>query len=70
MRIIRHKSKNTFLFQGDEQIDSTHIVLNLLKQFGDEVPIKRIAQYAEDEYMIPYKEAVNIILDDADRDSE
>lgn len=43
-----------------EQIET---VIRLLEQFGDDVPIKIIAQYAEDEFMIPFETAVRIIYE-------
>lgn len=42
------------------------IIKNLLKQFGDDVQIKFIAGYAEAEFGIPYKEAVEMIYDATD----
>lgn len=39
------------------------IITNLMKQFGDRVPIKRIAMYAEAEYLIPYEVAVQLIYE-------
>jgi len=41
------------------------VVLRLLYQFGVDVPISTIAQYAEDEFMIPYRTAVRILYDAA-----
>jgi hypothetical protein len=35
----------------------------LLKRFGEDVLIRVIAQYAEDEYFIPYDMAVMLIYD-------
>ena len=46
--------------------NSRVVVLGLLERFGDEAKIKQIAQYAEDEFMIPYQEAVNIIVETID----
>lgn len=39
------------------------IINNLILQFGEDVPITVIAQYAKDEFLIPYEEAVVLIYD-------
>lgn len=39
------------------------IIRLLLRQFGENVSIRVIAQYTEDEYFIPYNEAVKLIHD-------
>jgi len=39
------------------------IINHLLKQFDEDVSISLIAQYAEEEFFIPYKRAVRVIYD-------
>lgn len=41
----------------------TDIIKNIMLQFGENVPIKKMAQYAHDEFEIPYELAVKIIYD-------
>lgn len=38
-------------------------MLRLIEKFGENAQIKLIAQYAEDEFMVPYQEAVKTIND-------
>lgn len=44
-------------------MDEVKVMKNLLLQFGEDVPIKKIAQYAEDEFMIPFWKAARIIYE-------
>ncbi|MGG4217265.1 hypothetical protein ABEW32_03425 [Paenibacillus jamilae] len=38
-------------------------ISSLIKRFGEDAKIETIAQYAEDEYMIPYELAVKLIYE-------
>lgn len=46
-------------------MNELQIIKRLIKQFGENTPVRTIAKYAEDEYMIPYKKAVALIYDAA-----
>lgn len=45
----------------DGEFKKLEIMKQLLERFGDDVKIGIIAQYAQDEYMIPCSEAVWIL---------
>lgn len=38
-------------------------VLTVMAPFGDDAKIKDVARYLQDEFLIPYEEAVKIIYD-------
>lgn len=38
-------------------------IRNAINQFGQDVPIKKIALYLHDEFMIPYDKAVELIYE-------
>lgn len=44
-------------------MNKEEVVKALMNQFGEDVPIGRIAKYAEDEFLIPYEEAVVLIYE-------
>ena len=48
-------------WKGDWMTEHREQVLRVMKQFGEYVPIKVIAQYLQDEFSIPYDEAVKLI---------
>lgn len=50
--------------------NSKEIIVGLMKQFGEDVPIKKIAHYAEDEFYIPYEVAVKLIDESVVAESE
>jgi hypothetical protein len=47
----------------NDSVDKVVVIRALIAQFGEDTPIRKIAQYAEDEYLIPFNQAARLIYE-------